>query len=82
MLSLIARACVDKSPPPLAASDAPEETQRELLVVVGFSENHIGGVIVTFADGSVRIVSTQMERELLQRLGHRADDDILDVKKF
>jgi hypothetical protein len=48
------------------------------LYVGGFGSHHSGGIIVTsFADGSVRPITIDIDRKLLQLLGNRADGEII-----
>ena len=46
------------------------------LFVGGFGSYHPGGVNIALADGSTRFISESIERELLRRLGNRADGEI------
>jgi len=41
--------------------------------VGGFGSAHPSGANFAFGDGSIRFLSDQLSREVLQRLGHRAD---------
>jgi prepilin-type processing-associated H-X9-DG protein len=47
------------------------------LQVGSFGGFHTGGAIFTFADGSVRFISANIEPSLLRKFGHRADGELL-----
>ncbi|MFO1065225.1 MAG: DUF1559 domain-containing protein [Pirellulales bacterium] len=51
----------------------PSEQPVSPLSVGGFGSYHTGGANFTFADGSVRFLSQNIEPEVLQALGNRAD---------
>jgi len=48
------------------------------LEVGGFSSYHIGGANFTFADGSIRFLSINIDSNLLRKLGNRADGEMLE----
>lgn len=48
----------------------------------GFGSDHIWGVHFAFHDGSVRLVPSSIPLELLQRLAHRSDGELIDVREL
>lgn len=48
------------------------------LDVGGFGSSHPGGVLFAFADGSVHFVREDIQPQLRQQLGHRADGELMD----
>jgi prepilin-type N-terminal cleavage/methylation domain-containing protein len=52
------------------------------LVVGGFGSSHTGGAQFTFADSSVRFISQSIDMPLFQKLGHRADGEMLGSNDF
>lgn len=50
------------------------------LVVGGFESKHPGGAQFGFGDGSVRFLSQDIDNVAYQRLGHRADGNLLDER--
>jgi prepilin-type N-terminal cleavage/methylation domain-containing protein len=48
------------------------------LHVGGFGSYHAGGVNITLADGSSTFISERIDRDLLRRLGNRADGEIIE----
>jgi type II secretory pathway pseudopilin PulG len=61
------------------AEDQPAAAQPRLesLLVGGFGSYHPGIFNVTFADGSTRGISDNVDRTTFQQLGHRADGQIM-----
>jgi prepilin-type N-terminal cleavage/methylation domain-containing protein len=63
----------------------PAETPNEQLgstYVGGFGSYHSGGVsVIAFADGSTRSISESIDREILRRMGNRADGEIIDESR-
>ena len=59
------------------AADAAEQASKSLFVG-GFGSYHPGGANMGFADGSTRFVSGSIDPTVLQRLGNRADGEILE----
>ena len=53
-----------------------------LLRVGGFGSFHPGGAHFLFGDGSVRFLSERVGSDLLRRLGHRADGDLIGGDEF
>jgi len=47
------------------------------LTVGGFASTHPTGAMFCLADGSVRFISDSINRTILQRLGHRADGQLV-----
>ena len=58
-------------------AEAPNE-QPGSTSVGGFGSYHPGAFIVAFADGSTRITSESIDREIFRRMGNRADGEIID----
>lgn len=48
------------------------------LAVGGFGSHHIAGANFLFVDGEVRFLSQDLDQQILQQLGHRADGQLLD----
>lgn len=46
------------------------------LFVGGFASSHTGGVLFALGDGSVRLLSDSIDRELYQNLANRADGEL------
>ena len=61
---------------PDAAVDGEKEPVNS-LEVGGFSSRHPGGVNTAFADGSVHFISDDIDMQLFQQLGNRADGQIM-----
>jgi len=55
---------------------APDETR---WAGFRFGSAHANGMNTAFADGSVRTITYDVEQELLNRLGHRSDDEGADM---
>jgi hypothetical protein len=54
-----------------------EQVAPESLRVGGFGSYHVGGAQFVLADGSVRFLTQNIDQELLQHLGHRADGQLI-----
>ena len=54
-----------------------EEKPASDLFVGGFGAYHPAGANFLFGDGAVRFVSTAIDQEVYQQLGHRADGKLL-----
>jgi prepilin-type processing-associated H-X9-DG protein len=52
---------------------------KNLVLVGGFGSQHPGGANFAFCDGSVRFLSATIDRTNFQRLGHRADEELIDL---
>lgn len=67
-----------------AAAAAPEDPvqalRRQGLYVGGFSSFHNGGVVFAFGDGYVNFLTDNIDPALYERLGHRADGQLLDAR--
>jgi hypothetical protein len=50
--------------------------QRASTYVGGFGSHHPGVINAALADGSCRAIREDMDKQVLQRLGHRADGEI------
>jgi prepilin-type processing-associated H-X9-DG protein len=48
----------------------------------GFGSAHPGGFNAALADGSVRNINYEIDRETLRRLGNRRDALVVDFSKF
>jgi prepilin-type processing-associated H-X9-DG protein len=55
--------------------NAPAEPEGSLRVG-GFGSFHTGGAQFVFADGSMRFISTNIDREAYRKLGNRADGEL------
>jgi prepilin-type N-terminal cleavage/methylation domain-containing protein/prepilin-type processing-associated H-X9-DG protein len=65
---------INEQPPEPGPNDQPGSTY-----VGGFGSFHSGGVVnVAFADGSTRAITEDIDPEILRRMGHRADGEIID----
>jgi prepilin-type N-terminal cleavage/methylation domain-containing protein len=63
--------------PENAAKDQPEASALSVSAVGGFGSYHSGSVVnIALADGSTRTLSRDVDRKVLQQLGHRADGEI------
>jgi prepilin-type processing-associated H-X9-DG protein len=62
--------------------DQPVQDVAESLIVGGFGSYHPGGINTSFADGSSRFISEDIELDVWQLLGNRADGEIIDADKF
>jgi len=61
--------------PPLMPVATPAD---EALHVGGFGSHHAGGVAMfTFADGAVQSITDEIDPEVLQQLGNRADGEVV-----
>ncbi|MGE3244301.1 MAG: DUF1559 domain-containing protein [Pirellulales bacterium] len=54
----------------------------ESLIVGGYGSYHPGGINAAFADGSSRFVQENIDLTIWQRLGNRADGEIIDAAQF
>ena len=52
------------------------------LFVGGFGSQHSGGANFAFGDGSVRFLRETIDKAVYQRLGNRADGEIIDDDAF
>ncbi|MEX2316011.1 MAG: DUF1559 domain-containing protein [Pirellulales bacterium] len=55
-----------------------DERNADPLHVGGFGSHHAGGVNIGFADGSTRFISAIVDRDLLRKLGNRADGEHIE----
>ncbi len=68
-----------------AGDDAPDSIQplrRQGLYVGGFGSYHQGGAIFAFGDGHVTFLAESVDWKLYQKLGNRADGEILDTSSI
>jgi len=70
------------SGPPLGPATLPKVAPVPALVVGGFESRHPGVGMFAFGDGSVRGLSANISQGVYQRLGHRADRQLLDEESF
>jgi len=56
--------------------------QKGALVVGGFGRFHPGGSNFAFGDGSLRYISSSINTQVFQQLGHRADGKLLSEDSF
>lgn len=61
----------------VAPPDEGDDQRGSPLFVGGFGSYHPGIVNVSLADGSTHAISESIDRELLQKLGNRADGEIM-----
>jgi prepilin-type N-terminal cleavage/methylation domain-containing protein/prepilin-type processing-associated H-X9-DG protein len=54
-----------------------EETPQDPFFVGGFSSTHAGGINASFADGSTRFVTSQIDPTILRLYGNRSDGEII-----
>ena len=60
-----------------AQPQAAEPLNPDPLFVGGFGSDHMGGITVSaMADGAVRMLSVDIDPDVLRQLGHRADGEI------
>ncbi|RMF41733.1 MAG: DUF1559 domain-containing protein [Planctomycetota bacterium] len=59
------------------SSSDPNPPAPDPLFVGGFASAHPGGINATFADGAVRFLSQNIDAMVLQRLGNRADGELV-----
>jgi prepilin-type N-terminal cleavage/methylation domain-containing protein/prepilin-type processing-associated H-X9-DG protein len=67
----------EPKPRPQQGQPAVAEEPKSSTYVGGFGSFHPGTINIVFADGSVRAIHENIDREVLQQLGHRADGKIL-----
>ena len=63
---------IEYQPPAASGGVAPS------LVVGGFESQHVTGAQFAFGDGSVRFLSQDIDIVTYQRMGHRADGELID----
>jgi prepilin-type N-terminal cleavage/methylation domain-containing protein len=61
--------------PPGAVQNVPA---NPLYFVGGFGSHHVGGAVFAFGDGSIRFQSQNIDPVIYNRMGHRADGQMLD----
>jgi prepilin-type N-terminal cleavage/methylation domain-containing protein len=66
------------SPPP-ATPSSPQEAEAALLYVGGFASAHPTGAFVGFGDASVEFISEEVDQQLWQNLGNRADGQLTSI---
>ncbi|MEX2122038.1 MAG: DUF1559 domain-containing protein [Pirellulales bacterium] len=66
---------------PAAGQLVPANPQA-VLVVGGFESNHTTGAQFAFGDGSVRFLTESINSAIYAQLGHRADGQLLDDRRF
>jgi prepilin-type N-terminal cleavage/methylation domain-containing protein/prepilin-type processing-associated H-X9-DG protein len=54
----------------------------ETRPVGGFNSYHSGGSNFSLADGSVRLISNEVDRLVFQHLAHRADGNLINLESF
>lgn len=64
---------------PKASADGKASAAERVLFVGSFDSYHPSGVVFTFADGSVRLLTRDVDPGLLQRLCHRFDGTRLEL---
>jgi prepilin-type processing-associated H-X9-DG protein len=68
--------------PPADEAAAAAQAAAWLLHVGGFESYHPGGAQFAFGDGSVRFLSERISSTIYQRLGHRADGELVDDSAY
>jgi len=53
-----------------------------LLYVGGFGSEHTGGVVFAFGDGHVQFIANEIDMKTYRQLGHRADGELIDIRKL
>jgi prepilin-type processing-associated H-X9-DG protein len=65
----------------VCSSDLDEAENKQpidpLLKVSGFGSYHVGGANFAMGDGSVRFISENIDVELFEQLGNRADGKLI-----
>ena len=62
---------------PNSASAPADAAPRAVAYVGGFASAHTNGVMTGFADASVRFIAEDIDMQVWQQLGHRADGKLL-----
>ena len=65
---------------PMSLPGAPAAAATGLSYVGGFSSAHTGGGYMGFGDASVQFLSDQIELQVWQQLGNRADGKLVDLR--
>lgn len=69
--------------PPLQASDEKQQGNGDPFLATGaFGGIHPTGANFLFGDGSVRHIKYRIDRRVYQRLGHRADGELISNEQF
>lgn len=55
---------------------------RSSLIVGGFSSRHSGGINCAFGDGSVRFMKDSVNGTVFERLGNRADGELISDEEY
>ena len=57
-----------------------DEEEEDATVVGKFGSYHPGGALFTFADGSTRFLSDNIDTTLFRQFGNRADGELMDLE--
>ncbi len=69
--------------PSVASPEDPVQVlRRQGLYVGGFGSWHQGGAVFAFGDGRVVFLQDGIDQRLYERLGHRADGQLLDARSL
>ena len=68
----------DQEPPPSVVQTSTAQIP-DALYVGGLGSDHPTGANFVFVDGHVRFLSADLDVQILQRIGHRADGQLLDI---
>jgi prepilin-type N-terminal cleavage/methylation domain-containing protein/prepilin-type processing-associated H-X9-DG protein len=64
-------------------NETPEQTRQRIIRYCGsYSSYHPGGVNMVFGDGSVRFVKNTINALTFQKLGHRADGQLISSDEY
>jgi prepilin-type N-terminal cleavage/methylation domain-containing protein len=64
---------------PQQAEDAAADPTSAITYVGGFGSPHVNGAFIGFGDGSVKFIAEDIDLQLWQQLGNRADGKLLKV---
>ena len=62
---------------PVPDDETPEEPPEEAFSVGGFGSHHSQGAMFLFGDGRVEFLTDDIDLDIYQRLGHRADGQLM-----
>jgi prepilin-type N-terminal cleavage/methylation domain-containing protein len=65
---------------PAPDEDGPGEGANGPLSVGGFASGHVGGLMMGCGDASVRFVTDQVDLQVWQKMGHRADGKLVELQ--
>ncbi len=65
-----------------ATTDPIQELRKRGLYVGGFASHHLGGAVFAFGDGHIAFLPDSIDPVLYQRLGNRADGQVVDTSSI